>query len=154
MPIKVISTNRKAFRDYDIIERYDAGIELKGTEVKSLRSRTPAIEESFGRPEDGEVILYNMHIPEFEKSSYFRPDPRRNRRLLLHKSEIKRLNALVAHKGLTIIPLKVYFDERGLVKMEIAAAKGRNLVDKRRTIKEKLARQEVDRQMARFRKRA
>lgn len=140
-------------RDYDILERFDAGIELKGTEVKSLRSRTCAIEESFARPAAGEVILYNMHIPEFEKSSYFRPDPRRERRLLLHKKEIDRLSALVAQKGLTIIPLKVYFSEQGLVKLEIAAARGRNLVDKRRAIKEKLAREEVKRQLARFRKR-
>jgi len=153
MPIKVIATNRKALRDYDILERYDAGIELKGTEVKSLRSRACAIEESFARPQGTGVVLHNMHIPEFEKSSYFRPDPRRDRRLLLHKQEIKRLSIQVAQKGLTIIPLKVYFSERGLVKLEIAAARGRNLVDRRRTIKEKLARQEVDRQLARFRKR-
>ncbi|MEI8348837.1 MAG: SsrA-binding protein SmpB [Candidatus Omnitrophota bacterium] len=143
--MKIIATNRKAIRDYTLLETYEAGIELKGTEVKSLRVRGCSVEEAFGRVEGSEIFLYNMHIPEYEKSSYFRAEPKRTRKLLLHKKEIKRLIGLISQKGFTIIPLKMYFNDKGFAKVEIALAKGRVLYDKRRKIKEALTERETRR---------
>ena len=151
--IKIISFNRKAKRDYDILETYEAGIVLKGDEVKSLRNRSCSIEESFARVERGEVFLYNAHIPEFEKSSYFRSDPKRTRKLLLHKQEISRLIGFIAQKGFTLIPLKVYFTPRGIVKVELGAAKGRRLYDKRQKIKKEIIDKEITREMKRLSRR-
>ena len=145
--MKIISTNRKARHNYDIIQTYEAGIELKGNEVKSLRNKNCSIENSFARIENQEVILYDMHIPEYDKSSYFKTDPKRPRKLLLHKKEIEKLYGYLTRKGFTIIPLKVYFNDRGLVKLEIALAKGRLLYDKRRKIKEDIAKREIEREM-------
>ncbi|UCC94966.1 MAG: SsrA-binding protein SmpB [Candidatus Omnitrophota bacterium] len=151
--MKVAATNRKARHNYQIIETYEVGIELKGDEVKSLRTRGCSIGESFGRVEAGEVFLYNMHIPEFEKSSYFRPDPKRVRKLLLHKKEIKRLFGLVTQKGFTLIPLKVYFNEKGIAKIEIALARGKHTFDKRRKLKEEIVQKETQRILKRIRRR-
>jgi SsrA-binding protein len=148
--MKIIATNRKAKRDYEILEIYEAGIELKGNEVKSLRSNGCAIEEAFARVEAGEVFLYNLHIPEYEKSFYFKSSPKRTRKLLLHKKEIKRLIGLTSQKGFTIIPLKIYFNERGIVKVEICLAKGRLLYDKRRKIKEEIVERETKKALKRF----
>jgi len=145
--MKIISTNRKARHNYDIIQTYEVGIELKGNEVKSLRNKNCSIENSFARIENQEVILYDMHIPEYDKSSYFKTDPKRPRKLLLHKKEIEKLYGYLTRKGFTIIPLKVYFNDRGLVKLEIALAKGRLLYDKRRKIKEDIAKMEIEREM-------
>jgi len=147
---RVISTNRKAKHNYDILEVYEAGIELKGSEVKSLRCRQCSIDESFARIEQGEVFLYNMHIAEFNKSSYFKPDPKRVRKLLLHKREIKRLLGLVTLKRLTLIPLKVYFNQRGIAKVELALAKGRRSYEKKKKIKENIAKEEAERALRRF----
>ncbi|MCM8819452.1 MAG: SsrA-binding protein SmpB [Candidatus Omnitrophica bacterium] len=152
--MKVVATNRKAYRDYDIIERYEAGIVLCGNEVKSLRTRGCSINESFARVENGEIFLYNMHIPEFEKSSYFKPDPKRIRKLLLHKKEIERLFGLTQRKGFTIIPLKVFFSERGFAKVEIALVKGRPLYDKRKKIKEEIVSRHVQRILKRYNKKS
>ncbi|MCM8787839.1 MAG: SsrA-binding protein SmpB [Candidatus Omnitrophica bacterium] len=152
--IKIVATNRKVYRDYDIIERYDAGIILCGNEVKSLRTHGCSIDESFARVENNEVFLYNMHIPEFEKSSYFKPDPKRVRKLLLHKKEIERLFGLTQKKGFTIIPLKVFFTERGLAKVEIALAKGRLLYDKRKKIKEEIVNRYIQRVLKRYHKKS
>lgn len=148
--MRIIATNRKARHNYDIQETYEAGIELKGDEVKSLRHRGCSIDGSFARIERGEVFLYDMHIPEFEKSSYFKSDPKRIRKLLLKKKEIKRLIGAISQKGLTIIPLRVYFNDRGWAKVEIALAKGRRLYDKRRKIKEEVAQKEAKRELKRF----
>jgi len=148
--MKIVSTNRKALKDYEILETYEAGIELKGSEVKSLRTKGCSIEDSFARPEKGEIYLYNMHIPEFEKSSYFKLDPKRERKLLLHKKEIKRLIGAVTRKGLTIIPLKVYFNNRGWAKVEIALARGRKSYEKKKKIKERIALEEAKRELKRF----
>lgn len=145
--MKIIATNRKARKDYTIIETYDAGIELKGNEVKSLRTRGCSIEESFARIEGTEVFVYNLHIPEYEKSFYFKTDTKRVRKLLLHKKEIKRLIGLTSQKGFTIIPLKIYFNDRGLAKIEISLAKGKLLYDKRRKIKEKIVDRETKREL-------
>ncbi len=146
---KVVATNRKARRNYQISETMEAGIELKGNEVKSLRMRSCSIDESFARVEREELVLYNMHIPEFEKSSFFKTDPKRVRKLLIHKKEIRKLSGLVSQRGFTIIPLKIYFSERGLVKVEIALAKGRHVFDKRKKIKEEAVRRETQRALKR-----
>jgi len=152
--VKVVATNRKARRDYEVIENYEAGIELEGSEVKSLRTRSCSIEEGFVRIEGNEAFLYNVHIPEFEKSSYFKVDPKRTRKLLLHKRQLKRLLGLTSQRGLTIIPLKVYFNKRGLAKIEIALAKGKRIYDKRRKIKEELAQREAQRALKKFHKKS
>ncbi|MCK9615845.1 MAG: SsrA-binding protein SmpB [Candidatus Omnitrophica bacterium] len=150
--MKIIATNRKARRDYEILETYEAGIELKGTEVKSLRTRGCSIEEAFARIDGGEVFAYNLNIPEYEKSFYFRSSPKRIRKLLLHKKEIKRLIGLTTQRGLTLIPLKIYFNDNNLVKIEISLAKGKLLHDKRRKIREEIADRETRRELKRFNK--
>jgi len=151
--MKIVATNRKAKRDYQVLEKYEAGIELKGTEVKSLRTRGCSLDDAFARVERGEIFIYNMHIPEFEKSSYFKVNTRRVRKLLLKKREIKRLLGATAQKGLTLIPLKVFFNDRGWAKVEIALAKGRHVYDKRRKIKEDIEKREAERAMKKYRKR-
>jgi SsrA-binding protein len=150
--MKIIATNRKARRDYQIMETYEAGIELKGTEVKSLRIKGCSIEESFGRIEANEAFLYNLHIPEYEKSFYFRPNPKRTRKLLLHKKEIDRLIGLTAQRGFTLIPLKLYFNDKGIAKVELALAKGKLLYDKRRKLKEEITEREIRRELKKYRK--
>jgi len=148
--LKIVSTNRKAKHRYQILEIYEAGIELKGMEAKSLRSKGCSIDESFVRIEKNEAFIYNMHIPEFEKASYFKVDPKRTRKLLLHKNQIKRLAGLVSQKGFTIIPLKVYFNQKGLVKVEIAVCKGIKSYDKRKKFKEEIMQREAQRALKRF----
>ena len=145
--MKIVTTNRKATLNYYIIEVYEAGIALKGNEVKSLRLKNCSIENSFVRIENGEAILYDMHIAEYNKSSYFKTDPKRPRKLLLHKREIERLYGYLTKKGFTIVPLKVYFNERGIAKVEIALVKGKLLYDKRRKIKEEIVKREIDREI-------
>lgn len=135
--MKAVATNRKARRNYQVAETCEAGIELKGNEVKSLRAKGCSLEESFARIEGEQAFLYNMHISEFEKSCSFKPKPKRRRKLLLHKKEIKRLLGITAQRGLTLIPLKVYFNVRGFAKVELGLAKGRKIYDKRRKLKEK-----------------
>jgi len=149
--MKIAATNRKARRDYNIEESFEAGIALRGNEVKSLRVRNCSLDDSFARVEGSQVYLYNMHIPEFEKSSYFKTEPKRTRKLLLHKKEIKRLIGLTTQKGYTLIPLKVYFSSRGLVKVELAVAKGRHVYDKRRKLRDEIQEKEVQRAMKRYR---
>ncbi|MFA5271562.1 MAG: SsrA-binding protein SmpB [Candidatus Omnitrophota bacterium] len=148
--MKIIATNRKARKNYEILETYEAGMELKGTEVKSLRTSGCSVEESFALIEAQEVFVYNLNIPEYLKSSYFKAKPTRTRRLLLHKKEIKRLIGLTAQKGYTLIPLKIYLNERGFVKLEIALAKGRLNFDKRGKIKEEISKRETQRALKAF----
>lgn len=124
--------NRKARHDFFIEETYEAGIELKGTEVKSLRAGKANLKDSYARIENGEAILFNMHISPFEQGNRFNHEPRRNRKLLLHKSEIFRLAGKTREKGFTLVPLRIYFNERGLAKVELGLAKGKRQYDKRR----------------------
>ncbi len=145
--MKPVTTNRKARRDYHITEVYEAGIELRGNEVKSLRTRSCSLEDSFARIEGGELFLYNMHIPEFEKSSYFKTEPKRVRKLLVHKQEIKKLIGLTLQRGFTIIPLKVYFNSKGRAKVEIALAKGKHTYDKRKKLRDDVVKKESQRAM-------
>ncbi|MBL7131933.1 MAG: SsrA-binding protein SmpB [Candidatus Omnitrophica bacterium] len=136
MKEKIIATNRQAHRDYTIFETLECGIELKGPEVKSLREGKANLKDSFARIEAGEVFLYNMHISPYEQAGIFNVEPRRVRRLLLHKREINRLTGKLVQRGFTFIPLKIYF-KAGIAKVEVALARGKRLYDKRRQIKKK-----------------
>ena len=142
---KLIANNKKARFDYFIEDTYEAGIALHGTEVKSLRMGKCSIKESFIRIEKGEVYVYNMHISPYEKGNIFNKDPLRVRKLLLHKYEINKLEAQMAQKGYTIVPLNVYFS-KGLVKVEIGLAKGKKLYDKRQDIAKKDQRREAEKE--------
>ncbi len=148
--MKIISTNKKAYLNYEILETFEAGIELKGSEVKSLRLGRVNIQDSYAYLRNGEIRVSNMHISEFDKTSYFKEDPYRERKLLLHKKEIHRLWGLVSQKGFTLVPLKVYFTEKGLAKLEIGLGKGRRIYDKRKAIKERDEKRYVQRTLRRF----
>ncbi|MFW5782771.1 MAG: SsrA-binding protein SmpB [Candidatus Muiribacteriaceae bacterium] len=128
--------NRKAYHDYNIIEKFEAGIELMGTEVKSIRANNVSFKDSFVRIEKGQAFLVGLHIAKYRMSKFFNHEPVRKRRLLLHKSQIRKLFAKVSEKGLTIVPLKIYI-KHGLIKVEIGLAKGKQLFDKRESIKRK-----------------
>ena len=131
-----ITTNKKAYYNYFILKKYSAGICLNGSEVKSIRAKNVSINESFVTFRDGEAFLHNMFIKTYEKSKHFVLDERRTRKLLLHKSEIKELSQKVMEKGLTVVPLTVFF-ENNYAKLEIALAKGKLLYDKKDTIKKR-----------------
>lgn len=142
--IKLIANNKKAFHDYFIEDKYEAGISLAGTEVKSLRMGKCSVKEAFIRIEKGEVIIYGMHISPYEKGNIFNKDPLRPRKLLMHKYEINKIAGKMAEKGYTVVPLQVYF-KGSLVKVEIALAKGKKLYDKRQDIAKKDMRRESER---------
>lgn len=142
---KLIANNKKAYHDYFIDETYEAGIELHGTEVKSMRMGKCSIKESFVRIENGEMFVYGMHVSPYEKGNIFNKDPLRVKKLLLHRYEINKLAGKVAEKGFTLVPLQVYFRD-GKVKVEIGLAQGKKLYDKRRDIAKKDARREVERE--------
>ncbi len=144
---KVITENRKARHLYHILETYETGIALQGTEVKSLRAGRANLQDSFARVENGEMLLYNMHISPYEQGNRFNHDPKRTRKLLMHKQEIHRLLGHTKEKGLTLVPLKVYFNQRGKAKVLLGLAKGKKVHDKRRDIAERDAKREMDRAM-------
>jgi len=147
--IKIVADNRQARFRYEILETYEAGVELKGTEVKSIREGKANLRDGYALIRNGEAWLLNVHISPYEHSSdFFNHDPRRTRRLLLHKKEIRKLIGKVEQEGLTLVPLKMYF-KRGFVKITIALGKGKKLHDKRESIKER----EDKRDMARATKR-
>jgi len=130
-----VAVNRRAKRDYEIIETYEAGIELKGTEVKSLRAGKVSLQGGYAKVVDGELFLYDVHIAPYEAGSFMNHDPKRPRKLLMHKREIKRLMGLSSRPGYTLIPLRIYFNDRGWAKVELALARGRSKIDKRELIK-------------------
>ena len=134
---KIVAANRKARFNYEIGEALEAGIALTGTEVKSLRESRANIAESYVSPENGEMWLINANIPEYRQASRFNHQPRRPRKLLLHKRQIGRLIGAVEREGMTIVPLNLYFNERGRAKVEIALARGKQLHDKRETEKKR-----------------
>lgn len=144
MPEKTITVNRKARHEYHIEETFEAGIELTGTEVKSLRAGRANLQDSYARVENSELLLYNMHISPFEQGNRFNHEPKRTRRLLMHKYEIMRLLGKVREKGFSLIPLRVYF-KNGWVKVELALARGKKLYDKRQDIAERDARRDMER---------
>ena len=142
---KLIANNKKAYHDYFILDTYETGISLAGTEVKSLRMGKCSIKESFVRIENGEVFIYGMHISPYEKGNIFNKDPLRPRKLLLHKYEIMKLNGKIAEKGYTLVPLQVYF-KGSLVKVEVGLARGKKLYDKRADIAKKDQRRELEKE--------
>lgn len=144
--MKIITENRKARHDYTIEESFEAGIELKGTEVKSMRAGKANLKDSFAIIENGELYLYGMHISPYEQGNIFNVDPLRPRRLLMHKKEILRLLGKTREQGLTLVPLKVYF-KKDKIKIEIALAKGKKLYDKRDAAAEKTAKREIEKAM-------
>ena len=143
--VKLIANNKKAYHDYFIEDKYEAGISLAGTEVKSLRQGKCSIKESFIRIEKGEVFIYGMHVSPYEKGNIFNKDPLRVKKLLLHKYEINKIAGKSAEKGYTLVPLQVYF--RGsLVKVELGLARGKKLYDKRQDIAKKDQKREAERE--------
>ena len=141
---KMIANNKKAYHDYFILDTYEAGIVLHGTEVKSLRMGKCSIKEAFIRIENGEVIIYGMHVSPYEKGNIFNRDPLRPKKLLMHKAEIRKLVGKIAEKGYTLVPVEVYF-KGSLVKVDIALAKGKKQYDKRQDIAKKDMRREAER---------
>ena len=140
---KLIASNKKARHDYFIEEVYEAGMVLTGTEIKSIRQGKVNIKESYAKIENGELIIHGMHISPYEQGNRFNADPLRPRKLLLHRQEIRKLIGLVTIKGLTLVPLNIYINEKGLAKMELAVARGKKLYDKRTDI----AKRDADRKM-------
>ncbi len=144
---KVIASNRKARHDYFIDQVYETGIVLTGTEIKSIRQGKINLKESFARIDNEEVYVYQMHISPYEQGNRFNVDPVRPRKLLLHKQEIRRLIGLVNQKGLTLVPLSVYINERGKAKMELAVARGKKLYDKRHEIAKRDSDRKIQQEM-------
>lgn len=140
----LIANNKKAYHDYFIEEKYEAGIALHGTEVKSLRMGKCSIKEAFIRIECGEMFIYGMHISPYEKGNIFNKDPLRTRKLLMHRKEILKLQGNIAEKGYTLVPLQVYF-KNSLVKVEVGLARGKKLYDKRQELAKKDMRREAQR---------
>lgn len=141
---KIVTENRKARHEFFIEEIYEAGIELKGAEVKSLRIGRANLKDAYAYVKDGELYLINMHISPYEKGNRYNPDPKRNRKLLMHKKEIMRLWGRIRTGGYTLVPLRAYFNERGKAKVELALAKGKKKYDKRRDIAERDAKREME----------
>jgi SsrA-binding protein len=144
---KVIATNRKAFHDYTIEEKFEAGIVLKGTEVKSLREGKVNLRDSYARVDRNEIFLVHCHISPYSHGNIMNHDPLRPRKLLLHRKEINKLLGKTQQKGLTLVPLRIYFSPRGQAKVEIGVAKGKKLYDRREAIKEREAGREMERAM-------
>lgn len=143
--MKLVANNKKAFHDYFIEEKYEAGVSLHGTEVKSMRLGKCSVKEAFVRIENGEVYVYGMHVSPYEKGNIFNKDPLRVKKLLLHKEEISRLAGKISEQGYTIVPLEVYFKD-GKAKVQIGLAKGKKLYDKREDIAKKDQRRENERE--------
>ena len=143
MDFKNIATNKKAFRDFFLLEKWECGIQLKGSEVKSLRAAEVSFTDAFARVEENEIILYNLHISPYLQASYLNVEPNRPRKLLLHKKEIEKVYSHMSQKHLALIPTRIYFNKRGLAKVEIALARGKKLYDKRDDIK----RRDVEREL-------
>ncbi|MCD8189862.1 MAG: SsrA-binding protein SmpB [Clostridiales bacterium] len=144
--IKTVASNRKAYHDYYILEKYEAGIELAGTEVKSIRAGRVNLKDAFCQVKNGELYVYGMHISPYEQGNIFNKDPMRDRRLLMHRQEIRRLYAHVKQDGYALIPLSLYF-KNSRVKVEVGLAKGKKLYDKREAMAERAAKRDMDREM-------
>jgi SsrA-binding protein len=143
------ATNRKVFHDYAVLEQLECGIELKGCEVKSIRDGKININDSFARAEGSEVILYNAHISPYAQASYLNVEPARQRRLLLRRAQIRKLAGQLTQRGLTLIPLRVYFNARGFAKVELGVCRGKKLYDRREDIKRRETDLEVRRALRR-----
>ncbi|MCF6159525.1 MAG: SsrA-binding protein SmpB [wastewater metagenome] len=144
--MEIITKNRKAYYEYEIIEKIEAGIVLKGTEVKSIRNRDVSINESFAHLDNGEIFIHNMHVGQYKQGNRENHDPKRVRKLLLHKKEIDKIAGKIKQKGYTMVPLSLYLKE-GLVKIELALVRGKSKVDKRESIKKRIIDREIQRAM-------
>jgi len=144
---KLVANNKKAYHDYFIEETYEAGIVLTGTEIKSVRQGKVSIKESYAKIQGGELILYGMNISPYEQGNRFNVDPLRERKLLLHKQEIRKLIGYTTMKGLTIVPLKMYINEEGRAKVEVGVARGKKNYDKRDDIAKRDAKRDIERRM-------
>lgn len=142
-----IARNRKALHEYDIVERFEAGIELTGTEVKSLRENNCQLVDAFVLIRQGQAWLHNLHISPYSHGSYNNPDPDRKRRLLLHRKQILVLSQKVKERGLAIVPLRMYYSDKNLVKVEIALARGKKMHDKRQSMAERDVKRDIERAM-------
>jgi SsrA-binding protein len=145
MPERNVTVNRKARHDYEILETYEAGLVLTGPEVKSVRQGKVSLAEAYAKVNKGELWLYNMHIAPYDPVLQRNYDPRQPRKLLMHRREIDRLMGLTQQRGLTLIPLRIYFNERGYAKVELGLARGKRKVDRRREIMEREMKREVER---------
>ena len=145
MPNKIVSNNKKAAHDFFFLEKYEAGIGLSGTEIKSVRAGTVNLRDSFAKIDKGELWVYNMNISPYDKGNRYNTDPMRPKKLLLHKKEIRKLAGAVSQQGLTLVPVQLYLNPKGKAKLEIAVAKGKKLYDKR----EDMARRDAKRNMER-----
>ncbi len=145
----ILASNKKAYFDYFIEDKYEAGIELKGCEVKSVKSGKVSIKESYVKIMHNEVVIINMHVAKYNYTNVFEVDERRTRKLLLHRKEIKKLMGKVTQDGLTLVPLKVY-TKNGLVKVEIALAKGKKMYDKRNELAKKTQNREIERSLKNY----
>ena len=141
-----IATNRKAPRDYQILESMEAGVVLLGTEIKSIRNRRVSLDDSFARIDGNELFLYNMHVNPYEQGNRFNVEPTRARKLLLHRKEIDRLAGVLKQKRVTLVPLKLY-QKHGLIKVELALGRGKRIFEKRETIREREADREIQRRL-------
>ncbi len=146
--VKIIAKNRRARHDYHVVDSVEAGVVLRGTEVKSVRLGKVQLVDGFAKVDGGEIFLYGVHINPYEQGNRFNVDPRRTRKLLLHKSEIRRLDRQVREKGMTLIPLSVYL-KRGRVKLEVGICRGKRMHDKRRAIAERDANRDMERALRR-----
>lgn len=146
---KVVARNRKARHEYEIVDTYEAGIELKGPEVKSLREGHVSFQDAFARVDNGEAWLYSLHISPYEQANRFNEDPLRPRKLLLHRRQIGEIAVETEAKGLTVVPLEIYF-KRGYAKVLLAVARGKKLHDKRETLKRKQQEREAERAMGKY----
>ena len=144
--VKIVANNKKAYHDYFVEDKYEAGIELSGTEVKSLRLGQVNLKDSYCSVDDGEMYVYGMHVSPYEKGNIFNRDPLRIRKLLLHKDEIRKITQKTSQQGYTVIPLKVYFKD-SLCKVEIGLCKGKKLYDKREDAAKKAANRDIERSM-------
>lgn len=149
--MKNITVNKKAFFDYEIVEKFDAGMVLLGSEIKAIREGRINLKDSFVEIKQGEALLIGCHISPYSNSSYNNHTPERTRKLLLHKREIRKIDTKVKSKGVTIVPLRMYFNEDGFVKIEIALAKGKRSYDKKQRIIENDVKRDMDREMKNFR---
>lgn len=150
--MKIVAKNKKAFFDYEILEKYEAGVVLSGSEVKSIRVGRVNLKDSFIKIVKGEAFLFHAHISHLQTThAFFKPNERRERKLLLHRKEIDKLLGKISQEGLTLVPLMLYFNKRNKVKIEIALAKGKNLHDKRETLKRKILDREAQMALKNYR---
>ncbi len=150
--IDILARNKRARHEYEILDRLEAGIELRGHEVKSLRAREVSLSDSFARVEEGEVVLYNLHIAPYDKAAPEIQSPTRPRKLLLHRRQIDKVLGKSQQQGFTILPLSIYFNRRGLAKVEIAIARGKKLYDKREAIRKRESERQIQRTLRQRRK--